>query len=855
MTEPRIILLDTHTLCYRAFYAIRELKNSKGQPTNAVFGFVSILRKLLKDYSPTYMAACFDVSKKTKRLEKYAEYKIQRHAMPEDLSSQIPLIKEVLSGYGIPIFEKEGYEADDMLATLAVRFQGEGREVVIVSDDKDMYQLIGDGIRIYSSRKEKIVGPEETKEKFGVGPERVVDFLALAGDASDNIPGIHGIGEVTAKNLLQEYGSLENILKNAENLKGKLKDKVREGRENALLSYELATLDKKVPVEFTIEDLRMGGPDKDRLSRLFSELEFRGFLRDLEPEVSGSPSMAKEGVVIGKVSEDVGAFLKAAEKAGVFALSLDAGEDELFSQGLFGCVKDMVYHFSIKDSPKLKAIFESKKVRKIVYGVKDLLTRLAEEGVGLEGEVLDVLLAAYLLGAGRFAYDMETLAWQYLKKSLPEKDRSAQVARLLFDLEEPLRLELKKNGADGLYRDVELPLSTVIFAMEREGVKVDIAFLEKLSHEGDKTIASMTKELYKIAGEEFNLNSPKQLGVILFDKLKLPVIKRTKTGYSTDEEVLNRLASKHKLPALILEYRQIAKLKSTYIDALPKMVDPKTGRIHCSFNQTGAETGRLSSNNPNLQNIPIRTEMGREIRKAFIPSRKGNVLVSADYSQIELRVLAHLADEPTLKKAFASGEDIHTYTAGLIFDVPPDKVTQEMRYSAKRINFGIIYGMSAFGLAKDLAVSHQEAQLFIDKYFLRYPGIQKFIESEIAKARERGYSETMFKRRRYLPDITSRNQAVRQFAERQAVNTPAQGSSADIIKIAMVQAARELDQDGIKARMIITVHDELVFDVPEKELKKVASLVKETMEHAVKLSVPLVVTVKSGPNWAEMDGL
>jgi DNA polymerase-1 len=855
MTDPRIILLDAHTLCYRAFYAVRELKNSKGQPTNAVFGFVNILRKLLKDYSPAYMAACFDVSKKTKRLEKYAQYKLQRHAMPEDLSSQIPLIKEVLRGYRIPIFEKEGYEADDVLATLAKRFQGEGREVVIVSDDKDMYQLIGDGIRIYSSRKEQIVGPEETKEKFGVGPDRVVDYLALAGDASDNIPGIRGIGEVTAKSLLQEYGSLENILKNAEHLKGKLKEKVMTGRDSALLSYELATLDKKVPVEFSIEDLRLQGPDKEQLSRLFSELEFRGFLRELEAEPGGPAPAADAGVELGDVSDDAAAFLKQVEKAGSLSISFDVGEGDLFDQGFYGCVKGTVYHLSFKDLPKLKAVFESKDVRKVVYGVKDLMTRLAEEGIGLEGDILDVLLAAYLLGAGRFAYDVESLAWQFLKRPLPEKDRTAQVARLLIDLVMSLRVELKENGVAGLYRDVELPLSSVIFAMEREGVKVDLEFLEKLSREGDKTIADMTKELYKIAGEEFNLNSPKQLGAILFDKLQLPVIKRTKTGYSTDEEVLTRLAGKHKLPALILEYRQIAKLKSTYIDALPKLANPQTGRIHCSFNQTGAETGRLSSNNPNLQNIPIRTEMGREIRKAFVPSRKGNVLVSADYSQIELRVLAHLADEPNLKKAFASGEDIHTYTAGLIFDVEPDKVTQEMRYSAKRINFGIIYGMSAFGLAKDLDIPQKEAQVFIDRYFLRYPGIQLFIESEIAKARERGYSETMFKRRRYLPDINSRNPAVRQFAERQAVNTPAQGSSADIIKIAMVKVAEDLDKNGLKARMIITVHDELVFDVPAKELNKVAHLVKETMEQAVKLSVPLVVAVKSGPNWAEMDEL
>jgi DNA polymerase I len=700
-----------------------------------------------------------------------------------------------------------------------------------------------------------IVGPEETKEKFGVGPEGVVDYLALAGDASDNIPGIHGIGEVTAKSLLQEYGTLANILKNAQHLKGKLKEKVLSGRESALMSQDLATLDRDVPVEFTLDDLRLLPPDKQQLSKLFSELEFRGLLRDFEPEPGETFSMDNTGIELGKVSENVSDFLKHAKKEGCFSCSFDVGEEDLFEQGFHCCAGGVVYRFSFKDLSKLKEAFGPKQVRKVVYGVKDLLTRLAEEGLSLEGDILDVLLAAYLLGAGRFSYDVDALSWQYLKRTVPEKDRPAQIARLLSDLEAPLRKELKENGVDDLYRDVELPLSTVIAAMELEGIRVDVDFLGKLSVEGDKTIDKMTKELYKIAGEEFNLNSPKQLGVILFDKLQLPVIKRTKTGYSTDEEVLNRLASKHKLPALILEYRQIAKLKSTYIDALPKMVNPKTGRIHCSFNQTGAETGRLSSNNPNLQNIPIRTELGREIRKAFIPSKKGNVLVAADYSQIELRVLAHLADEPALKKAFAAGEDIHTYTASLVFDVKLSEVTQEMRYTAKRINFGIVYGMSAFGLAKDLEIPQKEAQIFIDRYFLRYPGIQKFMEGEIALARERGYSETMFKRRRYLPDINSRNPAIRQYAERQAVNTPAQGSSADIIKIAMVKVALELAKSGLKSRMILTVHDELVFDVPKGELAKVAELVRNSMEHAVSLSVPLVVAVKFGPSWAEMEGL
>ncbi len=883
--SSRIILIDAHALCYRAFYAVKELRNSKGEPTNAVFGFVNILRKLLKDQAPAYMAVCFDVSKKTRRQAKYADYKIHRPSMPEDLSRQIPVIQQVIRAYRIPIFAEEGFEADDILATLTERFHKEGCEVVIVSDDKDMYQLIGDGVGIYSSRQDRVVGVAETKEKLGVLPHQVVDYLALAGDASDNIPGVDGIGEVTARNLLQEYGSLDAVLEHAQELKGKLKDRVSLGREVALLSRELATLDRAVPIECSLEDIRVQPPDNAKLAQLFTDLEFRGFLKGLETkedassaQIEGSehekivvpavkrltPAHEKSveapvasGVVvdIGEVSDDAAAFVREAKKAGAFAFYLDTNEEaDLFDKGAYGCVGGKVYRLASDDLKKTGSVFADKNILKIFYGYKDLLSTLDGQGAVVNGEVLDILLAAYLLGAGLFSYDIEALAWQYLKRSIPEDDRALHVVRTLFDLAEPLRQDLKDKGALDLYQNVELPLTSTLYAMEQEGVRIDVKFLEGLSQEGEKKIAEMTKRLYTLAGEEFNLNSPKQLGKILFEKLELPVGRKTKTGYSTDEEVLTKLATKHELPQLLLEYRQLAKLKSTYIDALPRMVDSKTGRVHCSFNQTGAETGRLSSNHPNLQNIPIRTEMGREIRKAFVPS-EGNALLSADYSQIELRVLAHLADEPNLKKAFASGEDIHCYTAGLMFDVKPAEVTQEMRYGAKRINFGIIYGMSAFGLAKDLGVPQREAQAFIDRYFLRYPGIQTFMDAEIKKARELGYSETLFKRRRYFPDISSRNPGVRQFAERQAVNTPVQGSAADLIKMAMVKITDELEKAGLKSRMIITVHDELVFDVPKGEVPKAARVVKETMEHVLRLSVPLDVTVKCGMNWAEMKAV
>ena len=882
MSTSRIFLIDAHALCYRAFYAVKELRNSKGQPTNAVFGFLNILRKLLKDHAPEYMAVCFDVGKRTKRQERYGAYKIQRPSMPEDLVSQIPLIKEIIAGYRIPIFEKEGYEADDVIATLAHRFKGHDHEVVIVSDDKDMYQLITGGIRIYSCRKEAIIGPDEAREKFGVTPEQMVDYLALAGDASDNIPGVDGIGEVTARKLIQEYGSLANVLKNTNSIKGKLKDKILNGKESAILSRELATLDSDVEINCSLEDIRIHLPDKATLSRIFEELEFKGSFVDATREASEGkafsgadekinnnrervpvaalldavvPREVVKPVALGEIHRDVAVLIREAKEAGRVALWFDLPEDggSDFFSGASASAGAHVYQLSSGDVEVLKPLLDSMEVVKIVYDLKNVRKMLFEKGLSVKGEAFDVLLAGYLLLSGQSSYEIEALSWTYLKRPIPDEEFSAHAVKALFDLEYLLRKDLVDKGADELYRDMELPLSQVLFEMEAEGVQIDVPFLGRMSQECDTRITGMTQKLFDLAGGEFNLNSPKQLGVILFDKLKLPVIKKTKTGYSTDEEVLTRLSPKHELPALILEYRQLAKLKSTYIDALPRLVSSTTGKLHCSFNQTGTETGRLSSNHPNLQNIPIRTDMGREIRKAFVPSEEGRVLVSADYSQIELRILAHLADEPALKKAFASGEDIHTFTAGLIFDVDLKDVTKDMRYGAKRINFGIIYGMSAFGLAKDLGVPNKEAQSFIDRYFLRYPGIKTFMENEIEKAKAQGYSETLLKRRRYLPDIISRNPAVRQFAERQAINTPVQGTAADLIKAAMVLVAHEINREKLATRMIITVHDELVFDVPQGELEVARRLIKDAMEKVVQLSVPIEVTVKVGKNWAEMD--
>ena len=784
-SSNRVFLIDAHGLCYRAYYAVKALKNSKNQPTNAVFGFCNILRKLLSDGQPTHVAVCFDVSRQTNRQKKFADYKIQRQAMPDDLVSQIQVIRQIVSAYGFPIFELEGYEADDVMATLGNRFARDDVDVFIATDDKDMSQLVGEHIKLYSPREQKVIDTKDVVEKFGVTPGQITDYIALAGDASDNIPGVKGIGEAGARKLLEKFKSLEGIYQHVDEVTPDgVREKLMAGRPDAFLSKELATLESQVPLDAVLDDLVFPQPDRDKLFALFNELEFRKFAQEYAP--ADAPVTASD------------ADLK----------TWGEGRDE---DGKLVC---------------------------IAYDLKSQLKAGQLSVEVFKTKVFDAYLADYLLSGGQGQYQMSVLR------------ASAEGMRELYSIQKKL---LKEQGLEFLFYDVEMPLAGVLFAMESDGVGLDGTVLEDLSQECQIKMTELEGALFKIAGTPFNINSPKQLSEILFERLKLPVIKKIKTGFSTNEEVLTRLSSQHPLPALILEYRQMAKLKSTYIDALPSLVDPKTHRLHATFNQTGTETGRLSSNNPNLQNIPIRTDFGQRIRKAFVPYAAGHVLLSADYSQIELRILAHLAGDEHLKKACQGESDIHRYTASLMFDVPESRVDEKMRYAAKRINFGIVYGMSAFGLAKDLNVSHFQAQDFIDKYFLRYPKVRQFLDGEIQKARDLGYVTTLFGRRRYLPDIHNRNLGLRQFAERQAINAPMQGTAADLIKIAMVRISRKMAQDKVSSRMIMTVHDELVFDVPQEELKTMASLVRSQMEGAMDLSVPMKVSLKAGPNWLEME--
>ena len=782
--SQRVFLIDAHGLCYRAFYAVKALKNSKGQPTNAVFGFCNILRKMLADCKPTHLAVCFDVSKKTNRQKKYAAYKAQRQAMPDDLVVQIKAIREVVKAYGFPIFELEGYEADDVMATLSVRFARPDTDVFIATEDKDMAQLVGEHIKLYSPRLEKVLDVNDVVAKFGVKPSQITDYIALAGDTSDNIPGVKGIGEKGACKLIAEFQSLEGIYEHLDQvMPASLQEKLVLSKDNAFLSKELASVETQVPLDAALEDLVFPEPDRAKLFEIFNEMEFRKLAQEYGPPdaVPATP---------------------------------------------LGDLKDWVEHED-----------DGKKVF-IAYDLKSLRKAGRVDAEQLKHEIFDVFLADYLLAGGQGEYQLSALR------------ATDQGMRDLYAVQKRL---LKDQGLEFLYYDVELPLSDVLFRMEGNGVRLDTAVLGKLSQECQLKMADLETRLYAMAGVEFNINSPKQLSEILFERLKLPVVKKIKTGFSTNEEVLTKLSSQHPLPALILEYRQMAKLRSTYIDALPLLVDPKTQRLHATFNQAGAETGRLSSNNPNLQNIPIRTDFGQRIRKAFVPYTEGHVLLSADYSQIELRILAHLAGDDELKKACRGDGDIHRYTASLMFDVNESEVDTKMRYAAKRINFGIIYGMSAFGLAKDLEVPIAQAQDFIDKYFLRYPKVRQFLDGEIQKARDLGYVTTLFGRRRYFPDIHNRNVGLRQFAERGAINAPMQGTAADIIKIAILKVSRRLLKEKFGSTMIMTVHDELVFDVPQAEVNAMTVLVRQEMEGSMDLSVPMKVSVEIGLNWLEME--
>lgn len=864
-----LLMIDGNSMANRAFYGVPHLTNAKGVPTNAVYGFLNTLQAAIERFKPDALFVAFDISKKVFRHERYADYKGTRTGMPEDLLTQMPLIKEALGYMNIETFGLEGYEADDVIGTMSAHQTALGGESIILSGDRDLFQLVGEHVTVCfpqsKGQEMEIVTPEYLAEHYALTPELVIEMKGLMGDKSDNIPGVAGVGEKTAKKLLADYGTVENLYAHLEDLKGKkLYDKLLAGKEDALLSKELATIKRDVPIDFEKLDFSFDAPDVARLTTFYKELGLTKLLRKLEAEFGtttledvAAEAPSYEGTVCADVDQALALLAAITEERCV--LLCEVGEDKLptrFSWRVGGknaTVAVASRHDWDRIVDVLDKLFEREPFAVYTDDAKKLAHALLLSGSYTEQLRFDVALAAYLLQP-EGEHELERVYEGLLGKSLPEEEPARIFAALeaIEELQPEMNAGLVESGAAGLYSNVELPLVWILAQMEIVGVKVDVPYLEKLQVEFDERIRAIEKDIEVLAGEPVNPNSPKQLGHILFEVLELPVVKKTKTGYSTSAEVLEALRDSHPIVGRVLDYRQLAKLKSTYVDGLLKLVDAHD-RVHTSFNQTVTATGRLSSTAPNLQNIPVRTEEGKRIRRAFIPIEKKNLLISADYSQIELRVLAHLSGDDMLMQSFAKGEDIHRRTASEVFHVPMEEVTAEQRRTAKAVNFGIIYGQTDYGLSRELGISRREAQAYIDLYFSRYPLVQTFIHDTIEQARAQGYVTTMMGRRRYIKDIASRNRNLRQFAERTAVNSPIQGTAADIIKLAMIHCDKAIEDNRLDAKMLLQVHDELIFEVSREDALGLSLVVRKCMEDALKLNVPLKVDLKAGFNWQEME--
>ena len=952
-TEKKLFLLDAYALIYRAFFALSKnpRMNSKGVNTSAVMGFLNSLYEILQKEKPSHIGVAFDVSGTAQRQAEYSEYKANREKMPDDLRDSIPYIIRLIEGFNIPVYGVEGYEADDVIGTLSKKAEQQGFTTYMMTPDKDFGQLVTDKILLYKPAKfggpAQIWGPKEVCERYGIKePKQLIDILGLWGDASDNIPGIPGIGEKTAAVLVGQYGSVENLIAHADELKGKQKENVINFAEQGLMSKALATINLEVPVEFNEEELKAKEPDVPALMALFEELEFKTFAKRFLEEYKGKhlvdsslpPSQRGTGQPTGASGGSQ------PNTPDLFSTPTPTGEFDLFHQG----DNSGLLEFSDKDSAKtvphdyklveteadikalvellsqqqqfvfdtettnidvysaelvgvsfaikaheawylpmpaereacqtklelLRPLFENESILKIGQNLKYDISMLAQYGVSVKGKMFDTMLAHYLLEPEQ-RHNMDYLAEVYLnyltipiedligkgrqQKTMREvpvelvKEYAAEDADITLQLYEKLLPLLKENGVEKLFYEIEMPLVPVLSRMEANGVKIDTENLQQISEAFGMEIQKIEEQIYQAAGTPFNIASPKQLGEVLFERLRIDEkAKKTKTGqYATGEDVLQKLSHKHPIIQMILDYRSFTKLKSTYLDALPALVNPKDGLIHTSYNQAVTATGRLSSNNPNLQNIPVRTEKGREIRRAFVPRSEAYTLLAADYSQIELRIIAHLSQDPAMVADFNLGHDIHAATAAKVFHVPMEQVTKEQRSRAKAVNFGIIYGMSAFGLAERMELSRSEAADIIKKYFEEYAGIKEYMNRSIALARERGYAETILGRRRYLRDINGANSVVRGFAERNAINAPIQGSSADMIKIAMIGIHQELEHLKMQSKMILQVHDELVFDAHLDELDTLKAIVNDKMVNALPLSVPVVVEMNTGANWLE----
>ncbi len=891
--QPPIVLVDGSSYLYRAFHVpqLQRLTNSRGEMTGAVYGVINMLRKLREDYRPEYMGVVFDAKGKTFRHEMYPDYKATRPPMPEDLKRQIAPLHDIVRAMGLKLIIEPDVEADDVIGTLARQASVQGQPVVVSTGDKDMAQLVDEHVSLVNTMSNTVMDCDAVEKKFGVRPEQIIDYLALMGDTSDNIPGVPKVGPKTAAKWLAQYGSLDALIEHADEIKGKVGENLRAALQQLPLSRQLTTIRDDLELDFALEDLKIGEADTEKLKQLFTELEFRRWLDELDGGAEHKQAANCEAnyeTVLDAARFD--AWLQKLREAKCFTFDTETTSLDYMQAKVVGvsfAVKAgeaayVPFGHDYADAPEqlseqqvlqaLQPLLQDDTPRIIGQNLKYDAHVLANHGIELKAIADDTMLMSYVIDSTQ-RHDMDNMALRLLghntihfeeiagkgAKQLCfnqiDLDRAgpyaAEDADITLQLFEKLQAELKKEEALlKVYRDIELPLLPVLQRIERNGVKVDVDMLDEQSRQLASRMAQVQQQAFDIAGEEFNLSSPKQLGKILFEKLEIPAGKKTKTGqYSTAEDVLQELADEgHELPALVLQYRSLSKLKSTYTDKLPRQVNAQSGRVHTSYNQTVAATGRLSSTDPNLQNIPIRTEEGRRIRQAFI-AEAGNKIVAADYSQIELRIMAHLSQDEALLQAFADGLDIHRATAAEVFGVPLDEVESEQRRAAKAINFGLIYGMSAFGLAKQLGIGRFEAQDYIDVYFARYPGVKEYMDRTREQAREQGYVETVFGRRLYLPEIHSRNAMRRQYAERTAINAPMQGTAADIIKRAMIAVDAALASGGLDARVIMQVHDELVVEVAASQLDAIRALLVEHMRAAAELKVPLVVDVGVGDNW------
>jgi DNA polymerase-1 len=810
---------------YRAYFAIRGLATSHGLPTNAVYGFAIMLKRVLEKYPPDHICVALDSSQPTARHAQYNLYKATRKKMPADLAQQMPYLRKFCQAMRIPVLEIPGYEADDIIATVATRAADAGLHPVIVTLDKDLYQIVGPVLILNTSKDDLIVDRDKVQELFGVTPEQIPDLLGLWGDTSDNVPGAPGIGEKTARDLIQKFGSIEALLERTTEVQNpKQRAALIEHRQQILLSKQLVTVDAQLPIDVHWDNFKVQPPDRSSLMPLLKELEFTGLIKEYLPPETGP--------VVDVVQTDA-----LPDIAG--RLLFHVGENRISLWTGEGPVR------SVPLDERVLPLLSNPSTRKVTYDLKEAMLKLRRRGLDVTPPYDDPLLMAYLLFPNRGKYELPDVVFDLIGQTVgPDEERTPWIDRLLQEMEGRVELETARP-----YHEIELPLSRVLVDMELAGIRIDVSVLERMSLEMGTQLDELTRRICEIAGCDFNINSPRQLGEILFDKLNLPRPRKLrKSGqYSTAVEILEELAEQHELPRLVLEYRQLAKFKSTYIDVIPKLIDPKTGRLHTSFHQAAASTGRLSSSNPNLQNIPVRADLGRKIRGAFIPE-EGWYFVSADYSQVELRILAHLSADERLAEAFAAGEDIHRRTAAAVLGLRIEEVTRAQRDRAKAVNFGIVYGQTPFGLAQQLGISPDEAADFIAKYFEQYQGVQHYIENCLSQARDTGVTRTLFGRIRQHPEINSRNGMRRSMAERTAINSPIQGTAADIIKIAMIRISEELQRQKLRTRMVLQVHDELIFEVPEDELS-IRSSIRDIMQNVVQLNVPLIVDLKQGKTW------